>query len=70
MDPGFVADFQHNSIRQTKWTAGEPQVGKFLGIEITGSVAYSQARTGLPITVFRCPKCGCLESYAFVESKK
>jgi hypothetical protein len=62
MDEGWVADRHHNnSVSESKWVEGEPQHQRWLGIDfgitMKGKVTHE-------VTVWRCAKCGLLESYA------
>ena len=58
MRPGYVLDHgDHNSRRVAQWVAGPPEKSFWLGLK-TGD------RAVLPVTTFRCERCGCLESYA------
>ena len=57
MDEGFVLDNAHAARLQSEWVQGPPEERWFGGVKLKG-------RAKLPITTFRCPKCGYLESYA------
>jgi len=59
---GFQTDHTHGAILRTNWTEGEPQPLKVLGM--TAGVKGAKDALRLPITLFRCPLCGYLESYA------
>lgn len=62
MDEGWVADRGHgNSVQQSKWVDGEPQMQSWLGIKWGPTV---KGHKELKVTVWRCSKCGLLESYA------
>lgn len=50
-------DYGHTTV--SRWVEGEPQRSW-----LSGEVKHAQTKAGLPITVFRCPTCGYLESYA------
>lgn len=56
---GFQCDIGFDVIHQAKWVEGLPQRSW-----ISGEVKTSQMKQGLPVTTFRCPACGYLESYA------
>lgn len=58
MEAGFMPDWAHSSILRIGWCRGNPKQGWL------SEVKARQAKDCLPITVFRCPKCGVLESYA------
>ena len=58
MEAGFVLDHQaHTTGTQSAWIDGAPEPS-FWGVKLKGH----QRR--LPITTYRCPGCGFLESYA------
>ena len=53
MQAGYLAE----EARQAHWYEGLPKY--WLGLP-----AFRWARTQVPITTYRCPSCGYLESYA------
>ena len=56
MHPGYL--LEHGDRRgPTEWVAGLPEKSFWTGLRIKG-------RQVLPVTVFRCERCGFLESYA------
>ena len=57
MELGYVPDGTHNGYRQQNWFPGDPKPSFWMGLKL------DQNQT-LPVTTFRCPKCGYLESYA------
>jgi hypothetical protein len=58
MLPGYLLDGRHADRRHaTEWVAGAPEKSFWMGLKIKG-------RQVLPVTVFRCERCGFLESYA------
>lgn len=58
MDVGFVPDLGHHSWpNEPKWTAGEPERSFWRGIKLKG-------KARVPISTYRCPRCGLLQSYA------
>jgi hypothetical protein len=58
MTHGFVADKAHYSVPDTQaWVEGAPQRSFWSGIK-------TKDRVVLPVTTFRCERCGYLESYA------
>jgi len=61
MDRGFTPDVTHGAVMQSGWVAGEPHELRFLGMNAGLKVSLKDA---IPITVYRCGKCGFLESYA------
>jgi hypothetical protein len=58
MHPGFLLE-KGNSDRTsvTSWVEGLPQKSFWTGLALKG-------RQQLPVTTFRCERCGYLESYA------
>jgi DNA-directed RNA polymerase subunit RPC12/RpoP len=61
MDDGFTLDDTYGGHTQAKWVEGPPVRSIWVGIKLKG-------KKGLPITTYRCPKCGFLESYAHAEA--
>lgn len=57
MEPGFVLDRSSDGASVSTWVGGLPERGRWTGLKLKG-------RTQLPVTTFRCPHCGCLESFA------
>jgi hypothetical protein len=57
MEPGFVLDQTYGAMAQSDWVAGKPERSFWTGLTVKG-------RERLPVTTYRCPKCGYLESYA------
>jgi len=55
MEEGVLLDYTHGAIRQAVWQPGAPQKS-WLG--------NAKVKKPLPVTTYRCPACGCLESYA------
>jgi hypothetical protein len=55
---GFVVDDDYGSKRQSTWAPGPPKDVRWRGIRVPDE-------DRMPITVFRCERCGFLESYAF-----
>ena len=58
METGFIVDGVPHGNQQAHWAEGEPQKSFWTGIKVP--------REALPITTYRCIKCGYLESYAQV----
>jgi Domain of unknown function (DUF6487) len=57
MEEGFILDNAHSTRVQSEWVQGAPEEGWwFMGLKLRGKLR-------LPITAYRCPKCGYLESY-------
>ncbi|MBL8863288.1 MAG: hypothetical protein JNK02_14925 [Planctomycetes bacterium] len=62
MDAGWIADRGHgNSVAEAKWIEGEPRHQRWLGIDWG---LTTKGTKQLEVTVWRCPQCGLLESYA------
>lgn len=58
MEAGFLLDHQaHASGTQSAWIDGAPERSFWTGLKLKG-------HQRLPVTTYRCPKCGFLESYA------
>ena len=57
MEDGFVLDHTHGGRVQSGWVEGKPERSIWIGIKLKG-------REQMPITTYRCPQCGYLESYA------
>jgi hypothetical protein len=58
MHRGYFLDSKHGDRRGlTEWVEGVPVRSFWMGLKIKG-------RQVLPVTVYRCERCGFLESYA------
>lgn len=58
MEEGFIPDRGHaNAKQQQQWTEGVPLRSFWRGLTSSGKEQY-------PVTTYRCPRCGRLESYA------
>ena len=58
MDQGYIPDLGHlNAPSEPKWTEGAPEKSFWQGLKLGG-------RDRVPITTYRCPTCGLLQSYA------
>lgn len=57
METGFVLDHNVGSVTRSAWVAGVPEWSRWSGLKLKG-------KTRLPVTTFRCPSCGRLESFA------
>ena len=58
MDTGFMIDVSYGRTAVPKWVAGEPASGFWSsGLKLWG-------KEQLPVTTYRCRRCGYLESYA------
>lgn len=63
MEVGFLPEVSHKGmVGMTVWQAGPPDPQKFLGLIVTGvKVDWKHV---IPVTTFRCQRCGLLKSYA------
>lgn len=60
MEKGFVPDYHHKmSSRRPTWVSGSPETSWFSGLNIPD--------LQIPVTTYRCPICGRLESFALFE---
>jgi hypothetical protein len=57
MEPGFVLDQTYGANIQSAWVEGEPERSFWTGVKLRG-------RERIPVSTYRCPRCGYLESYA------
>lgn len=59
MELGFVLDrvMQGSYAAGTEWADGEPETSFWTGVKLKGKKRY-------PVSTYRCPSCGYLESYA------
>lgn len=58
LEPGFLLELGDTNVRSvTHWVEGAPEKKLFSGLRTKG-------RRVLPLTTYRCEKCGYLESYA------
>jgi hypothetical protein len=55
---GYVPDAAHGGILQSSWPPGEPEPRRFIG-----GIKYDADHV-LPLTAYRCPRCGYVEFYA------
>jgi predicted nucleic-acid-binding Zn-ribbon protein len=62
MEPGWVADKTQGGFAQQKWSAGEPRPSFWTGLKMDKDQI-------VPVTTFRCPNCGYLESYALTQNQ-
>jgi hypothetical protein len=61
MEMGFLLDASQRGYGQQNWTLGEPQPSFWMGLKL-------KENSAVPVTTFRCPKCGYLESYAIPKA--
>lgn len=57
MEPGFVLDHTYGATAQSEWVEGRPETSFWTGVRLKG-------RDRVPVTTYRCARCGYLESYA------
>jgi predicted nucleic-acid-binding Zn-ribbon protein len=57
MEEGFTLDHTHGANLQASWVEGQPRKSFWTGVKLSGT-------TQMPITTYRCDRCGYLESYA------
>jgi hypothetical protein len=59
MEEGFslATDAHGTAAGHLEWISGKPEKSRWLGFKLKG-------RRRLPISIWRCPKCGWLTSYA------
>ena len=60
MEAGFVLDNTYGGVSQSAWVEGAPVPSFWTGIKV-------KEQQQVPVTTYRCPKCGYLESYARTE---
>jgi ribosomal protein S27AE len=58
---GHMPDITHGGVVQERWTPGDPEELRFLGMK---AGIKSKPKESLPIVAYRCVKCGFLELYA------
>jgi hypothetical protein len=63
MESGWVPDNTHTGLQRENWCPGEPQPSFWTGL------AVEKRDKVIPVTTFRCPNCGYLESYAIPQSQ-
>ena len=57
MEAGFVLDRAHGGVAQSSWVEGAPAPSMWTGLKLKGHQL-------VPVTTYRCTRCGYLESYA------
>ena len=63
MEDGYLLEAGESNARSvTRWVEGEPEKSFWTGLRLKG-------RDVMPVTTYRCPQCGYLESYAEEEKK-
>src|ERR1700730_3515400 len=63
MESGWVPDNTHTGLQRENWCPGEPQPRFSTGLTV------EKRDKVIPVTTFRCPNCGYLESYAIPQSQ-
>ena len=63
MESGWVPDNTHAGLQRENWCPGEPQPSFWTGLKV------EEKDIVIPVTTFRCPNCGYLESYAIPQSR-
>ena len=59
MEEGFIIDATYGGRLQSEWAEGAPKRSIWTGIRVAKEDRH-------PVTTYRCPRCGYLESYAGV----
>jgi hypothetical protein len=57
MEAGFLVDHGYGVVYPAAWIAGVAEWNWWRGLNL-------KRRDKMPVTTFRCPGCGLLESYA------
>jgi len=57
MREGFLPDHTYGRLLVGSWAAGKPKMSFWSGVKVFSKDCF-------PITAYRCPSCGYLESYA------
>ena len=57
----FLPDYSYGAVLEGHWHPGHPRMTKFLGISTGTKVEREEM---LPVTAWRCDRCGLLRSYA------
>ena len=64
MEVGCLPEIgDHSTTTVTTFLPGIPPEQKFLGLIKTGGIVVDRKKV-IPVTAFRCPKCGLLKTYA------
>jgi hypothetical protein len=63
MESGWVPDNAHSGLQRQNWSPGEPQPSFWTSLKV------EKKDVVIPVTTFRCPKCGYLESYATPQNQ-
>jgi hypothetical protein len=57
MQRGYLPDYARNTVVIASWAPGEPEAGWLFG-------GIKRAEDAIPLTAYRCSKCGYVEFYA------
>jgi hypothetical protein len=57
MEAGYLVDHGHGAAYPTAWVEGVPKWSHWVGLKLKG-------KTKMPVTTYRCPQCGRLDSFA------
>jgi hypothetical protein len=57
MEHGHIVDHGYGAIYPIAWVAGAVEWSRWVGMKLKG-------KTKMPVTTFRCPRCGRLDSFA------
>lgn len=57
MEAGYFVDHGYGAVYPVGWVAGVASWSRWLGLRLKG-------KTKVPVTTFRCPGCGRLDSFA------
>jgi hypothetical protein len=63
MESGWVPDNTQRGLLRENWCPGEPQPSFWTLLKVENKDKV------VPVTTFRCPSCGYLESYAIQQSQ-
>ena len=63
MESGWVPDHTQNGLLRESWCPGKPQPSFWTGLKT------EDKNKVIPVTTFRCPNCGYLESYAIAPNQ-
>lgn len=58
MEPGFLLDREGAGPSLRSWVPGVPETSFWTGLKLKGKAV-------LPVSSFRCPQCGCVDSFAW-----
>ena len=59
MEAGYIVDQGYGKVTVAQWVGGEPETRLWMG----GGLKL-RGKAQLPVTTYRCRRCGYLESYA------